>query len=663
MPPFFRALHRPVVLLRMGVLLFLVARLWQVWLGAFTGPFPRNGADALTYLWRGEYMMAGFDHELPAVRDLIDQTTEAGQVVKDPSDWQYFTNLRILGSMSPVHDVIVCAFIKTGLSLRFVYAAVETVDVLVMTWAFALIGLRLVGPRGAGIAMVLLAFMDLPRQGIATFIPSTLCCSLAVLLWAVLLERPWRPRWWQVLVLAPLITLCHPVGQAHLAGAGLLYFLLMCQHAGSWKDKALRLAAMAGVFFVAVCLPYAAYVIWPQLRPTEQGLDFDFIGGVKKNASYAIKMVWNVLRWNPLFAVLLVSALFGAWRLPRRCRAAALAALVLLLISMVHVLTGFPAETFSRVLVILAVVCAGIAGRFFISGLRPPFWRGAAALGALGTAIWFFVPYSFNDAHYNTILVNVERLRDRLALEDKAKPIVYLDAATAFQSALMAGGAEHHALVVNNYKDRARAIAHMSETEPQLLLLPPPKALNSVAMIRPLSPQVKRSGFCLPFVEQVEVESADGKPLNSVWVRFENDGAGFDLTVFWRDRQMRSVLAVVPVPAKQQGWMELRAPAEHSAATQLVMTTPRKDAWITGVAAKPTETTRWPWGEAWIVSYYPRYAPGPLAYRLRFDWPAVFAEQGMEAVLPLLAEGLKIESDDTGLLMLRGTRRKPNSQP
>jgi hypothetical protein len=159
------------------------------------------------------------------------------------------------------------------------------------------------------------------------------------------------------------------------------------------------------------------------------------------------------------------------------------------------------------------------------------------------------------------------------------------------------------------------------------------------------------------------VESADGKPLNSVWVRFENDGAGFDLTVFWRDRQMRSVLAVVPVPAKQQGWMELRAPAEPSAATQLVMTTPRKDAWITGVAAKPTETTRWPWGEAWIVSYYPRYAPGPLAYRLRFDWPAVFAEQGMEAVLPLLAEGLKIESDDTGLLMLRGTRRKPNSQP
>lgn len=665
MPPFLRALHRPAVLLKVGVLIFLVARLWQVWLGAFTGPFPRNGADALTYLWRGEYMMAGFSHDLPAVRDLTDQTKEAGLVVKDPSDWQYFTNLRIMGSMSPVHDVIVVAFIKTGLPMRFVYAGVETVGVLVMTGAFALIGLRLVGPRGAGIGMALLAFMDLPRQGIATFIPSTLCCSLAVLMWAVLLERPWRPRWWQVMVLAPLITLCHPVGQAHLAGAGFMYFLLMCQHAGSWKDKAVRLAAMAGIFFVAVCLPYVAHVIWPQLRPTDQGigLDFDFVGGVKKNASYAIKMVWNVLRWNPLFAVLLVWALFGAWRMPRRARAAALAALVLLLLSMVHVLTGFPAETFSRVLVILVVICAAIAGRFFLCGLQSPFWRGAAAVGALGTAIWFFVPYSFNDAHYNPILVSIEKLRDRLALENKESPIVYLDAPTAYQSALMAGAATHRAIIVNNYKDRSRAIAHMSDAQPHLLLLPPPKALNSVAMIRPLSPQVKRSGFCLPFVEQVDVESPDGQPLNSVWIYVENDTSGFDLTIFWRDKQMRTVLAVIPIPARQRGWLELRAPAEISTATHLIMQTPRKDAWITGVAAKPSETSRWPWGESWIVSYYPRYAPGPLAYRVRFDWPAVFAEQGMEAALPLLADDLRIESDDTGLLLLRSSRRKSSSQP
>lgn len=665
MPPFLRAPRRPAALLLAGVLLFLLARLWLVWLGALTGPFPRNGADALTYLWHGEYLQAGYSRELPAVRDLIDQTTEAAQVVKDGGDWQYFANLRILGSMSPVHDVIVCFFLKTGLPLRFAYAAVETVGALVMTWALALLGLRLAGPRGAGAGMALLAFIDLPRQGVATFIPSTLCLSLAVLLWAVLLHRPWRPRWWQVAGLAVLITFSHPVGQAHLAGAGLLYLLLLWRLEGSWRDKILRLGAMAFVFFVAVCLPYAAHAVWPQLRPTDHGigLDFDFLDGLKKNASYGIKMVWNALRWNPLFAVLLGAAIFGAVRLPARLRAAGAASLLLLLVSLFHVLTGFPAETFSRVLVIVIAISAAAAGRFVIHGLRAPFWRGAAAFGAFTTAVWFFGFYSFNDAHYNPIVINVERLRERLGAEDKTSAVVYLDASTAFQSALMAGAASQHAIIVNNFKDRSRAIAHMSAERPHLILLPPPKALNSVAMIRPLAPACKRLGFCLPHVEQVDVESGDGTPLSSVWLHVENATSGFDMTVFWRDRQMHTVLAVVPVPARQHGWLELRPPAEMSAATQLIMQTPRKSAWITGIAPRPLEASRWPWGGPWIVSYYPRFAPGPLAYRVRFDWPAVFAEQGMEAALPLLADDLKIESDDTGLLLLRGSRRSNPTAP
>ena len=665
MPSFLRALRRPAGLFRAGILVFLLARLWLVWAGAFTSPFPRNGADALTYLWRGEYMMTGFNQDLPAVHDIFDQTTEAAQVVKDGGDWQFFTNLRIQGSMSPVHDLIVCAFLKTGLPLRFVYALVETVGVCVMAWAFALLGLRLVGPRGAGMGMLLLAFMMLPRQGIATYIPSTLCCSLAVLLWAVLIHRPWRPRWPVVALLAALITLCHPVGQAHLAGAGIFYFMLLWGHAGSWRDKIIRLAAMAGVFFVAVCLPYTAYLIWPQLRPSEHGigLDFDFLGGLQKNASYAIKMIWNVLRWNPLFAVLLVSALVKTARLPQRCRAAGGAALVLLLVSMVHMVTGFPAETFSRLLVILVVVAAALAGRFFVSGLQSSFWRGAATVGALGTAVWFLVPNGFIDLHATPTVVSIERLRERLTQENKERSIVYLDGATAFQSALMAGGASHHAIIVNNYKDRAKAIAHMDVAQPHLLMLTPPKALNSVSMIRPYSVRMKRFGFCLPFVEQVDVDSQDGSPLNAVWVKFESHTSGFDIALSWRDAQMRTVEAVVQVPGKHQGWLELRPPAELSSATQLIMHTPRKDAWITGVASTSSESLRWPWGKPWAISYYPRFAPGPEAYRIRFDWPSLFAEQGMEAVLPLLADDLKIESDDTGLLLLRGSRRNPNPHP
>lgn len=661
MPTFLRALRRPATLLFTGAALFLVARLWLVWLGALTGPFPRNGADALTYLWHGQYLMEGYSHDLPAVRDLIEQTKDAAQVVKAGGDWQYFANLRIMGSMAPVHDVIVVAALESGLPLHLAYAAVETIGVLVMTLAFTLLALRLAGPRGAGIGMGLLAMMELPRQGIATFIPSTLCLSLSVLMWALLLRRP---KWPIIAILAALITLCHPVGQAHLVGAGLFYSLLQWFQPLPWKTRITRVATLGVIFLLAVSLPYINYAIWPQLRPTDHGigLDFDLIDGVQKNFSYAVKMFWNALRWNPLFGILAVTSLFVTSRTQSRWRAATFAATTLLIVSLFHVLTGFPAETFSRVLVILAVIAAAAAGRFVVSGLRSSFWLGAAVFGAVATAVWFFVFYAFNDAHYNPILVNTERLGERLAAEKKEDSIVYLDASTAFQAALMAGAGSHHAIIVNNYKERARAIQRMPEGKPHLLLLPPPKALNSVSMIRPLSPDRKRMGFCMPFVEQVDVESRDDTPLRSVWIKVENNTSGFDMTVFWKNRQMRSTIAIVQIPGKHRGWMELKAPAEAGECTQLIIQTPRKRAWITGVSpSQGSDALNWPWGSSWIISYYPRFAPGPLAYRVRFDWTSLFAEHSMEEVLPLLDAGLQIESDDTGLLFLRGSRRSPST--
>jgi hypothetical protein len=46
---------------------------------------------------------------------------------------------------------------------------------------------------------------------------------------------------------------------------------------------------------------------------------------------------------------------------------------------------------------------------------------------------------------------------------------------------------------------------------------------------------------------------------------------------------------------------------------------------------------------------------------VRFDWTSLFAEHSMEEVLPLLDAGLQIESDDTGLLFLRGSRRSSST--
>ena len=253
-------------------------------------------------------------------------------------------------------------------NLKWTFSITEIVGVVAMAAGFAAFLKILVGPAAAGLGLLLLAFAILPNQGIYAFIPGTFSLSLSMLLWAYLLKAKSEAKILPVLLATIIILGIHQISKIYILAAIVIHAIGLGRFSAIFQRRNLLLYGSVGVtvliaFILSKFLPILAQ---PSLESFGSAA---FGGGVVENLKSSLSLIIDpFVRKNLLLVSLFLIGLIFYRKKSLTPKLGLILALIsgLLLISMIHILNGYPAELFSRLFVPFAVVAAGVAGKFVL---------------------------------------------------------------------------------------------------------------------------------------------------------------------------------------------------------------------------------------------------------------------------------------------------------
>jgi hypothetical protein len=361
------------LLFTVGVLLFTSVQLMMVVRPIMSRSAPVDTDDSYTYILKAVEMQDCFLQNCPALNDLREQLTAPSK--KSPIAWaRYREYVRAFSVYHPLHSLILTGMHSIGLAWEDSYNVIEVAGSLFLSLAISVWLYRLFGAGPAGIALLLLAFTPLPKQGLHYIVPSNLALGIGMLSWGSLLQRHSHSYW--ILIGSTLaLVLMHPIGRLY-ALLGVFLFIL-------WNAKQMRrrdwLVSGLSIFIVATTFLLPLIITRPELSfPAEPPpAHWNVWSGYYNNIIEAASFVISWLRLHGGFPIAVLFIFVGLVSLPRlepRTRVLSMAILLggLLCASLLQVLPRYPAEAFARI---------WIPSIIFLTGLiAHGIWRWAAAV-------------------------------------------------------------------------------------------------------------------------------------------------------------------------------------------------------------------------------------------------------------------------------------------
>jgi len=255
----------------LGFTVFLVAKLFLVVPFTHFAGAPRQGDDSYVYLWKGTLFQRGYDVNVSALKDIA--FYHSHQSDADPAALAR-VYMRTHGAVNYLYDAFTTLLLRAGLTPKWVIGTEEIVGALLMSVGFAFLLSTIFGQEAAGIALCFLAFLILPNQGVAYFIPSTLALSLGAILWAIVLRLQWRSAIWVAVSVCLILPAIHPIGKLYsLIGCAIysLNALASKRRLLSWRSGCIYISFALGIGFVTV-LPLASSNFSPPLNAMD-GVD------------------------------------------------------------------------------------------------------------------------------------------------------------------------------------------------------------------------------------------------------------------------------------------------------------------------------------------------------------------------------------------------------
>ncbi|MCJ7512839.1 MAG: hypothetical protein MUO23_07705 [Anaerolineales bacterium] len=226
-----------------GFVLFVVARMAYAVVPSLSRAEPVEIDDAYRYLAQAQVMAECFDGSCPAIQSLAMQMqVEGGD--EEVAFHRLRTDIHLFTYFHPLYSLVLTGLRALGLGAPQAYNLASAVLGFVVCVAIGLWIRTVWGPAAAGIALGLLAFYQLPGQGLH-FVPGTLAWGWAALSWVVILRRDVkRYRYLPLLWIAALGT--HPMGVFYVAAA-----LLMIAWMNGWRmDRPAQRLLAVGVLLV-----------------------------------------------------------------------------------------------------------------------------------------------------------------------------------------------------------------------------------------------------------------------------------------------------------------------------------------------------------------------------------------------------------------------------
>lgn len=640
-----------------GLLIFLAAKLYLVIFPSLALAIPRLGDDSLVYLWKAKLAFLPDAEHLPALQDILAQRFLSDGPGPELEWMRSNVAQRTLGHLTPSYNLLVAGALAVTPDLRMAFALTEVIGVFAMAAGMGWLLFELVGFAAAGLALMLMAFAILPNQGVYAFIPSTLALSCGLILWAYLWRQAGESRAWVIALWCLFLVGLHPIAKIYVLLAPVILWLRI-GHWRAWRMRAVMLCVLACLFPVVLSLLLP--VVFPALRPPPSGImgGLDLLGGVVHNLEAVRDFAWDpVVRKNLLWAVLLLGALLS-WR--QGTFAKPLAVLIsctvaLLLASLVFWLPAYPAELFSRLLVLLFLLTAAAGARFvLILGGK---WRLVAVIGTLFgvflSAVFWVVDYVPNTMNWRNEILEEKVVEAQLAAFPAGSTLMYLDTTVALQASLLLGGEKLGALAYPMLAGGDNLPRLFAERHPAAIVTTGPTGLNSLAARHVRSFDRRRQGIYMPVVESLTIGRNQGEPLAALRLLIESDSAGGFLESQAFDAVGRPIgggeRSAIP---EGTAWLSLPVP---EGADSLTFKLPADSkSWILGLGSGlPLPHVLWPWREGWSLDYTLRGKRN--GSRLHLDFmPRVFlngAQGG--ALVPYVDKADPVISDDGGLVFFR----------
>lgn len=652
---------------RWGILLGAAAFFVCVKLALITLPLnalgiPRVGDDALYYLWKAKLFVGGYDTQAPALADIVMQHGLDDDAGANTRWWRSRVHLKTIGTQSPLYDMMNAAILSAGLPLKWAFAASETVIAVAMGLGIAVFLGCLFGATAGALGTVLLAFLVLPNQGLHLFIASTFALSCSLMLWAYVLRRGERANPAVVLAAGLALLAMHPMARIYVFSAVVLHLLAIGPSRKWWRRNVVVTTAGLGLLTAAAqLLPVLVPLLGLEAAGEERG--FSAGEGLLENLRGAAAYLESLVTSYPgIFALSLLSLFLPGPRavLARPVVAALVAIAIPLAISLLYFYLDYPAEIFSRLLVPLTVVLAGMAGAALVSLLaraRPLAVRALAGLAAVAVVAMAVGPWhrqAIENLNFRAQILDEGAFAAQLARLPRDTTIFYLETEVTLNASLLLGGDRYGALAAPMLTNTVSLSTLLDRRRPPVAVIPLPKALNMAALRRSSSLLAeRRNGFAFRHTSKLLIGD-ETRPLSRLYAWVTNPGADA-LSLLVHDNATSPSPATpgraVTVPAGHGGW--IRLDEGRKPAAPLLVELPQRDGWIEGIAiGPPKEHVRWPWTADVRVAILERRTKGSKFKLVPLSIPELLEPAGLAPLLPLIRRDEPVLSDDSGFVFL-----------
>jgi hypothetical protein len=657
--------RRQRIILVAGILFFIIAKACFILSQTAAMGMPRLGDDAFTHLWRAQQIeqvgvwnfILGKDVETRAGDDILrlcradaDPTPETGARCARVADNTAVPDVK------PAASLLLHGIVQLGLPLKWSYAVFELLIACAIAGGFTFFLARLYGPGAAGIALVLLSFLNLlPPQGLHQFVASTLAIGLSLGLWGMVIRSDSVRRYVVAGIGFAILSRVHPVALVYAGGLPLLA-------AYAFRAK-LTLKATALIVLVAL----AAAGIFLALSDTIRhiigtALSADLLNVLAENVQALPNRLtaFAARNWGIVLAGVASLALWR--RISDGWTAAVALALALLMAAslfyrMEFFIFNIPLDLFARIFVGFSVFACGFIAAALVRLVHQskPWVSPAAAVGIVAVTLPSLFPWM--DSLYGNINGRREVV-DELALDrivaqfDKSTALAFGELDIAPTAAFLAGAAGLGAIPMNGLsQDELRLAA--AELHPAAVVVPNFTGLNTLALANSRSLEQRRYGFAASAVDGLAVTLPKDR-IGVIHLLVENtgnDAVTIGSVRYIDDRQQEHPAQDVTVAPGSREWIAIEIdPSAH--ARTIIMKLPASELWINGIAVNesPRSGVNWPWDSGALVQWHMRDTPRENVVGLAFTVPALFRAWKSQSPgdLPLS----RVLSDESGLVFI-----------
>lgn len=660
------------LILFLGIAVLIAVKAYFILAQTSAMGMPRIGDDSFVHIWRAVQvdhvgvlgtLEGEMDRGSRAVRDIAALCDEAAAAPPPSPNLPRCTRVAdntVVPDVKAGASLLLNLILKSGLPLKWSYAAYETLTATAVAAGFAVFLFRLFGAAPAGIALILMAFVTFHQPpGLTLFVPSTLATGLSMGLIGLVAGRETWPPYVLGAVGFALLTLVHPVALMYAGVLVMMGLFTLARHRDSKSLAIIVIAAAAGGAAIIAGSGTVRGVL-------ADALSTDLLANAAENLAALPAWIADFTINNWAFVAAFLVSLLWFRRLATRTVVTVGAAFLLplaasLLYKMEFFTFEIPLDLFTRIMIGVVVLACGFLGKFLAEvAWAAPAWR-KAGVALLVPVLAAPSALTMRDIFYGNIngrpeVVDEDHLAAVIGDLEREATIAYAELDITPNAALIAGADRLGAIPMPGLgPDHLKRV--LEARRPGIVALPSYRGLNTLAVEQARSLERRRLGLPASVVDMFAV-ALRGEDIQTIHLKVENEGEGpatigpiFYLTAGGGQHRLP---AVTVAPGARE-WLAVPIGFVAPGRT-VILEVPPSALWIRGISvnAPPRDGVNWPWDGEAIVQWHVRGTPRDRLTGLVFSLPRLFRHWGapLPPELPL-AEAQPVLSDSSGFVFIR----------